>query len=272
MAEDVCLYEVDDKISIITMNRPDKLNALSEDLKEALEDAFARADEDPATSVVVLRSNGRSFCAGYDLSGTDTSWAQHRHNPLKWHERLTHELGMEMTPWYMRKPVICSVQGHALGGGCELTMFCDMTIAGDNALFGEPEGRFSGTGPGFIMPWLIGYKKARELLYLGDMIGAQEALSLGMINKIVPVAELREATIKYAKRLSLIAPEALAMTKLAINRGADASGFRNAMQAGIDVVAPLYAAQTAVGMEFRERVKTDGLPAALKWRRAQFDQ
>ena len=271
MSEEIAIYEVDDKIGIITMNRPDKLNALSIDLKAALVAAFAKADEDPNTSVVVLRSNGRSFCAGYDL-GAPPKKPEDAHDPLKWHASLTPSLAMEMTPWYMSKPVICSVQGHALGGGCELTMFCDMTIAADNALFGEPEGRFTGTGPGFIMPWLIGYKKARELRYLGDMISAQEALALGMINKIVPADELREATIKYAKRLALIAPEALKMTKLAINRGADASGFRNAMQAGIDVVAPLYAAKTAVGDEFKDRIAKDGLPSALKWRTGQFKQ
>jgi len=122
------------------------------------------------------------------------------------------------------------------------------------------------------MPWLIGYKKARELLYFGDMIDAKAALDLGMINRMVPAAALPDATIKYAQRLALIAPEALFATKLAINRGADAAGFRNAMQAGIDVVAPLYAAKTEVSAQFRDRAQREGLAAALKWRRAQFEE
>jgi enoyl-CoA hydratase/carnithine racemase len=168
--------------------------------------------------------------------------------------------------------VIASVQGHALGGGCELAMFCDLTIAADDTKFGEPEIRFSQSGPGFVMPWIIGYKKARELMYLGDMIDAQTALDLGMVNRVVPRDALAAETLKLAKRLALIAPEALAATKLAINRGADAAGFRNAMQAGIDVVAPLYAAKTEVGMQFRDITSKEGLGAALKWRRAQFEQ
>ena len=151
-------------------------------------------------------------------------------------------------------------------------MFCDLTIAADDALFGEPETRHSQAGPGFVMPWIIGFKKARELLYLGDMIDAPTALDLGMVNRVVPRDTLAAATEKLARRLALIAPEALATTKLAINRGADAAGFRNAMQAGIDVVAPLYAATTAVSAEFRERTAKDGLPAALKWRKAQFEE
>jgi enoyl-CoA hydratase/carnithine racemase len=151
-------------------------------------------------------------------------------------------------------------------------MFCDLTIAADDAKFGEPETRHSQAGPGFVMPWIIGYKKARELLYFGDMIDAPAALDLGMINRMVPAAELPDATIKYARRLALIAPEALFATKLAINRGADAAGFRNAMQAGIDVVAPLYAAKTEVSARFRDRAQREGLAAALKWRRAQFEE
>jgi enoyl-CoA hydratase len=174
-------------------------------------------------------------------------------------------------PWYMRKPVLVSVQGHALGAGCELAMFCDLTIAADDAMFGEPESRYSQSGPGFVMPWIIGFKKARELLYLGDMIDAPTALGLGMVNRVVPRDHLSESTLKFAQRMALIAPEALATTKLAINRGADAAGFRNAMQAGIDVVAPLYAAQTEVATQFRELARKEGLGAALKWRKAQFE-
>ena len=270
MSDEPVLYETDGKISLVTLNRPEKLNALNSALREALSATLRRADEDAATSVVVLRGAGRSFCVGYDLGGGgNEAW---RNDALKYHERLNVSLGIELQPWYMKKPVIASVQGYALGAGCELAMFCDLTIAAEDAKFGEPETRHSQAGPGFVMPWIIGYKKARELLYFGDMIDAPAALDLGMINRIVPAAELPDATIKYARRLTLIAPQALFATKLAINRGADAAGFRNAMQAGIDVVAPLYAAKTEVSAQFRERAQRDGLAAALKWRRAQFEE
>jgi enoyl-CoA hydratase/carnithine racemase len=272
MPEQLVLYETEGLVGLITMNRPTKLNALSKELCEELVKAFRRADDDPSTSVVVLRSEGRSFCAGYDIGGIDPSRDSWRHDALRWHAHLRPQLEFEMMPWYMRKPVIASVQGHAVGGGCELAMYCDLTIAADNAMFGEPEVRFSNTGPGIVMPWIIGYKRARELLYFGDLIDAQAALSIGMINKVVPLEQLREATLKYARRLSLISPEALAATKLSINRGADAAGFRNAMQVGLDVVAPLYAAKTEAGLKFKEITKEHGLRAALKWRGAQFEE
>src|ERR1044072_6994853 len=101
----------------------------------------------------------------------------------------------------MRKPVIASVQGHALGGGGELVMFCDITIAASDATFGEPEVRFSDIGPAIVMPSLIGLKMSRELLYMGDRINAETALRLGMVNRVVPVEELRAATLKFAKRM-----------------------------------------------------------------------
>lgn len=274
MSDELVLYQADGNIGIITLNRPSKLNAISEELQQQLEAAFRRADDDPATSVVVLRAEGRSFCVGYDIGSEAQGEGDnpYRHDALRRHRELDQCLTFEMTPWYMRKPVIASVQGHALGGGCELAMFCDLTIAADDAQFGEPEIRFSVAGPAIVMPWLIGYKKARELLYLGDMIDAPTALDLGMINRVVPAATLKEATLKYARRLALISPEALAATKLSINRGADASGFRSAMQAGLDVMAPLYAAKTEFGTKFVELTRKEGLGAALKWRGAQFKE
>jgi enoyl-CoA hydratase len=272
LSDEVVLYELDEKVSIITLNRPQKLNSMNEELKDGMVAAFARADAEPSTSVVLLRAEGRSFCAGYDLvpKGPDANaW---RADPIKAHRHLSEGLAFEMLPWNMQKPVIASVQGHVLGGGCELVMLCDLTIAAEDAIFGEPEVRFSAVGPAIVMPAIIGYKRARELLYLGDTIDARTALSYGMVNRVVPVAELRSASLKYAKRLALISPEALYATKVAINRGADAAGFSQGLHAGLDVVAPLYVTQTEFGAKFREIVVQEGVPAAVKWRAAQFKE
>ena len=271
MTEPVVLYEVEGKIGIITLNRPGSLNAINSQMRSELAAAYLRADEDPAVTVVILRGAGRSFCAGYDISTGESEKDSWRHDALRWHAHLSKSLEFEMMPWYMRKPVIASVQGHAVGGGCEIAMFCDITIAADNTQLGEPEVRFSDVGPAIVMPWLVGYKKARELLYLGDLIDAQEALQLGMINRVVPLADLHKETMKFARRMALISPEALYAAKIAISRGAEAAGFRSAMQAGVDMMAPLYAAHTQVQKEFVEITRKDGLRAALKWRREQFD-
>src|SRR5262244_2466067 len=193
MPDPLVLYDVDEKVSIITLNRPEKLNAISPELQQQLTDALMRAE-------------GRSFCAGYDISARDPGTDDWRSDPTRAHQHLHPQLEFEMVPWTMKKPVVAAVQGHVLGGGCELVMLCDMTIAADNATFGEPEVRFSSVGPAIVMPMIIRYKKARELLYFGDQIDAKTAQELGMINRIVPLAELREASLRYAKRLSLISP------------------------------------------------------------------
>ena len=109
------------------------------------------------------------------------------------------------------------------------------------------------------MPFVIGQKRARELLYLGDTIDAPTALQYGMVNRVVPRAALDASSLKFARRMALISPEALAGTKLALNRGADAAGFRNAIRAGLDMVAPLYAARTEVGTKFDE-IREKGRP------------
>ncbi len=271
MTPDLVMYAVDGPIGIVTINRGDKLNAISPELKKRLVERLHEADHDPATRVVVLRAEGRSFSAGYDI-GPSPARAARKGNALAWHESLTDDVALEMTPWDMRKPVIASVQGHCLGGGCELVMMCDITIAADDAQFGEPEIRFSNVGPALIMPFIIGFKRAREILYLGDPIDAQTALAYGMVNRVVPRADLAAATLKFARRMALMSPEALMATKLAINRGADAAGFRNAIRSGLDVLAGLYAARTEVGTRFDEIREKEGLGAALRWRAEQFKE
>ena len=264
-------YEAEDNVGVITLDRADKLNAINSVMKDEIIAAFARADKDAATSVIVLRANGRSFSAGFDLGhspdrGKDSGAA----DPNTWDAILHRSFDFGMAPWSTTKPVIASVQGHVLGGGCELALMCDLTIAAEDAKFGEPEVRFSHLGPLMVMPWFIGLKRARELLLFGDMIDAQTALQFGMVNRVVPTAELREETMRYAKRLALISAEALRWGKRVINRGAEIAGLRSAVEAGVDSFVSLYATQTEVGREFGRRVQQEGLKAALEWRRAQF--
>src|ERR1043165_6038632 len=263
-------YETDGKIGIITLDRADKLNAINHVMKDQIIEAFAHADKDPATSVLVLRAEGRSFSAGFDIGLSPDRAKRDTTSPNTWDPTLHRSFDLGMAPWSATKPVIASVQGHVLGGGCELTMMCDLTIAADDAKFGEPEVRFSHLGPLMVMPWIIGLKRARELLFFGDMIDAKTALEFGMVNRVVPAAGLREATMKYAKRLSLISPEALRWGKRVINRGAEIAGFRAALQAGVDSFVSLYAIKTEVGKEFGRIVQEQNLKAALEWRAAQF--
>lgn len=270
MPDSLVTYDTDGRVSVVTLNRPEKLNAISGELMRELVAALRQAEDDMATSVVVLRGEGRSFCVGYDVGGGFELGGRWQDPALNWYDELKRALDLELMPWQLAKPVVASVQGYVLGGGCELSLFCDLTIAADDAKFGEPEIRFSNSGPGFVLPWIVGPKRAREMLYFGDMIDAEKALEIGMINRIVPRDKLVEETLRYAHRLAMVDPEALVMTKRSINRGLDAAGFRRAMEAGLDTIAPLYAAKTEYGQEFMAIAGRDGLGAALKWRAAHF--
>ena len=127
MSDSLAYFEVDESVAIVTMNRPEKLNAINRELKAALISALKKADEDPATSVVLLRANGRSFCVGYDIGSSAAEEEGSLHDAIKWHEILREAITFELMPWDMKKPVVAQVQGHALGGGCKLAMMCDIT-------------------------------------------------------------------------------------------------------------------------------------------------
>ncbi len=272
MSEELVLHDIKGRVSYVTLNRPEKLNAVDNALRERAVGVMDEADAEPSTRVVVIRGAGRAFSAGYDIAAEyegDMSW---RHDSLAWRELLLKCLEFEMRPLEMKKPTIASVAGYAVGGACELTMFCDLTICADNARFGEPEVRFSNVGPAMIMPFIAGHKRARELLYMGDLIDAQTAYECNMVNRIVPADELDEQTEQYADRLALLDEEALYGTKVALRRGLEATGLRAAMLNGVDVLAPMYAAKTEVGGRFGEITQSEGLKAALKWRHQQFEE
>lgn len=273
MSEDTVLYAVDGRVAYVTLNRPDKLNVINQAVVDGVTRHLKAAEADPKVSVVVLRGAGRSFCAGYDLAREYPDGdVENRSSALWWHDHFTRGLGFYMTIWDLRKPVIASVHGHAVGAGCWLTMVCDLTIAAAGTRLGEPEIRFSSSGSMVLMPWIIGIKRARELIYFGDLIDAEEAKEIGLVNRVVPAAELEAATKRYADRLALQAPEALARAKLAINRKMEEAGFRNGLRAGIDVIAPIYATETEVSRDFREAVARDGLANALRARNARFKE
>ena len=150
-------------------------------------------------------------------------------------------------------------------------MMCCITYASDEAMFGEPEIRFSTAPPAVIMPWIIGLKRTRDLLYTGDFITAEEARDFGMVNKVFSADKLEEETMKYAKRASAISLEGLQTTKAAINQGAEIAGLRNAITYGVEVGGILDAQETEQYKQFEAVKKEKGLSAAIRWRESQFE-
>ena len=271
MSEDVALYEIDGHVAVISLNRPDKRNALNVALKEKLTELFKRAEDDDDVAVVVLRGNGKSFCAGADISPNPAK-KEYKGDALKTHAHHSKTLNFHMTPWELKKPVIASIQGHAMGAGCEFAMMCDISIAADTAILGEPEIRFASIGSAVIMPWIIVHKRARKLLYLGDTISAERAEQIGMINLVVPEAELEAETMKFAHRMALVGRETLGAVKTAVNVGIEAQGFQEGMKAGVTTVALIHTSKIESDEQFYAKVAEEGPAAAFRWRNAQFKQ
>jgi enoyl-CoA hydratase len=248
----------------LTLNRPSKLNAISADMREALTSAVAEAADDDRVRVIAIAGAGRAFCAGYDLSEAflPTAWS--------WREALAKDIKATLAIWACPKPVIAQVHGYVLAGGLELAMACDLIVAADDAQLGEPEIRFGSAPVTLLMPFLIGQKKTRELLMTGDLIDAEEARRIGLVNRVVPRDRLDEEVDALADRLARVPPDVMAPTKVMLNRAMDAAGFAAAVEMGLDLQSFINMSETA--REFDRIVQSEGLNAALAWRDRRYDE
>jgi enoyl-CoA hydratase len=264
------LYDVRGPAAWITLNRPEKLNALNGAVLEGLHAAFDRAEADDGVKVVVLTGAGeRAFSAGYDLSAE----AAHSDIPAhEWHEVLATDIDATMRVWAFPKPTIAAVRGYCLAGGCELAMACDLIIAGEGASFGEPEIRY-GSGPvTLLMPFILGQKKTNELLFTGDVIDAGAALRAGMINRVVADDEIDTEVEGLVRKIAPTPLPVLRLTKIALLRAYEAMGLRQAVGTNLDLSAMLNAADTPEQREFMDIVKSQGLKAALAWRDSRYGE
>ena len=210
------LYEVKDNIAVITINRPDVLNALNLDVLAELSQAVDNASSDDGVYVLVLTGAERSFVAGADIGQMkDLSPVE-----AKAFGDFGNSVFLKIES--MTKPVVAAVNGFALGGGCELSMACDIRIASEKAKFGQPEVSL-GITPGFggtqRLPRIVGLSKAKELILTAKQIKADEALSIGLVDQVVPAEELMETTLKLAGEIAKNAQIAVRQSKAAINKG-----------------------------------------------------
>ncbi len=263
------LYEVRGPAAWITLNRPEKLNAINKDVLDGLHAAIDRAEADDEVKVVVLTGAGRAFSAGYDLSAE----AAHADIPAhEWHEVLAADIDATMRVWALEKPTIAAVRGYCLAGGCELAMACDMIVAGEGASFGEPEIRY-GSGPvTLLMPYVLGQKKTNELLFTGDVIDAAAALQAGMVNRVVADDAIESEVEGLVIKIAPTPLPVLRLTKIALVRAYESMGLRQAVGTNLDLSAMLNAADTPEQREFMDIVKSQGLKAALAWRDSRYGE
>ena len=261
-------FELRGRVGLLTLDRPERLNAISARMMDEVEAALDAAAEDDGVGAVVVCGAGRAFCSGYDLEDDAAAPAA---DAEAWRVRLARDLDFLLRFWSCPKPTIAAVHGYCLAGGCELAMSCDITIAEEGCRLGEPELKFGSVIVNMMMPWLVGPKLAKELLLSGDdRLSAERAERIGLVNRVVAKGTHVEEALALATRIAALDPEAVVRTKAAINRGFEIMGLHEALRAGLDAAVEIESMETPSRAEFKRRVRERGLKAALAWREARL--
>ncbi len=251
------IIEKEDAVAVVTINRPKALNALNSDVLSELSQAFAEFAQDKSIGAVVITGAGeKSFVAGADITQMKDFNALQGRNFSMLGQKVFNQIAD------LPQPVIAGINGFALGGGCELAMACDIRIAGENAKFGQPEvglGITAGFGGTQRLSRLVGRGKAKELLFTGDIIGAQEALAIGLVERVVPAAKVKTYALELARNILSKSPVAVQLTKAAVNKGLD-----------MDLANGQHYEAEVFGLCFSTADQKEGMTAFVEKRKAEF--
>jgi len=273
MAYEFIKYEASGGIARVILNRPEKLNALSQQLQSELIECLTNADEDPDIRVITLRGAGRAFCAGYDItppqSDEDREITDARRGNIRSDMQRLQKTARLMTSIFdLSKPVIAGIHGHVIAGGTDLALHCDIIIAAEDANIGFPPVRSMGTPPTHMWTYMVGPQWAKWFMLTGETISGKEASDIGLVWKSVPAEGLDAAVEDLATKMAKIPWEMLAANKSIVNKALDLMG-RNMMQV-IAAETDAVSHQSPIVKEFNEISSQQGLKAALEWRDSPF--
>ncbi len=264
------IYERRDAVAYLTLNRPDKLNALNSGLVADLQEALDVVEADPDVRVAIITGAGRAFSAGFDINPDPGSPSPHDGSADQWRSHLQELIDTFMKVWNLPKPVIAAVNGYALGGACELVQVCDVKIASERAVLGEPEIRAGFGPPLLITPYSVNLAAAKELLLTGDTVDAYEAARIGLVSRVVPHDQLMEECERVARKMCLMSQLGVKMSKIAVNRALENMGFLNAVSQNLELMTIFDTSTSPEQEEFNAVAAEKGLRAALNWRDARF--
>ena len=227
-------YETNGRIATITLNRPDRLNAIARGMPQEIREAVEKANDDNAVHAIVLTGAGRAFCAGYDLidfaehksasaGGQDTQkgpW-----DPMVDFAMMYRNTQDFMSLWRSHKPTIAKVRGHAVAGGSDIALCCDLVVMAEEAKIGYPPARVWGIPTPAMWVYRLGAEKAKRMLLTGDLITGKEAAQMGLVLEAVPEAELDARVVALATRIAAVPKNQLMMAKLTINQAIESQGL-----------------------------------------------
>jgi len=268
MSHNSLLFERLGRVARITLNRPQRANALNAAMLDEINQALDDIESDRNIRAVIVRGQGHAFSSGFDLK------EQMERRPVgvdQWQPILRKGFDTVMRFWHFPLPTIAAVRGPCLAGACELALACDLTVASDDAYFGQPELKFGAGIVAMILPWVVGPKVAKEIIFTGeDRLTAQRAKEIGMVNKVVPAHAVDDAALVWATHIAAIDPDLVKQTKRAINRAWEADNMLQALEDALDIDLAIEGAGSPDKRQFMDIARRDGLKAALAWRDARF--
>jgi len=286
-SSDTIEFAVHERVARITLNRPDKRNALTPPMLASLHDALIEADARNGVNVIVLQGAGRDFCAGYDLAGVyagiknegdraaagDAAAVDYRSSTGTfdndcWSLEFTQRQIMAL--FDLHKPVIAKVHGNCLAGGTDLALLCDMVLAADDAKIGFPAARANGTPPNHMWIYHVGPQWAKRLLMTGDTLSGRDAARIGLVLDSVPAAGLDAAVDELARRVSQVDAELLSAHKRIVNLALELGGARTLQRLAAESDARAHLSQGPRRQQFKADMAAHGLKEALKNRDAPF--
>jgi enoyl-CoA hydratase len=268
MAFETIKCRVENRIGVLTLDRPRVLNAINQRMVKELTEALAGLVANPLVLAIVLHGEGRAFSAGFDLKES----AQRQITGVEqWRGLLEEDFNFIVQFWDCPKPTVTAVHGYCLAGAFELMLACDITVAAEGTLFGEPEVRFGSSIVALLLPWMTTPKIAKELLFTGtDRLDPVRAREMGLVNRVVLAGQELKTAFSIAEEIAAAAPLSVALTKRSINRTYEIMGMRQALLGALDTAVMI---ETQAGPERTEfnRIRLEGgLKAALAWRNGRL--
>jgi len=267
MKFETIIYEKEGPLAWITLNRPEKLNAITQQMAAEILLATDKAQCDDEVRVIILKGAGRSFSAGFDLEIGEKPDRTEEEELQALKSELHSDFDLIMRFWHSPKPTIAAVHTYCLGGAMELAIACDITIAATGCRFGEPEVKFGSGAVAMILPYICGPKRAKEILLTGnDRISSEQAEAWGLVNRVVKPENLEQRAREIALVIARNDQHAVRITKQAINKTYEFGKMRNALKHALELDIAIESTETEESRQFNEILRKEGAKAAIDWR------
>lgn len=262
-------YEVNDSIAVITLNRPERLNALGKKSLEEINMVMNEAEADEQARAIVITGEGKAFSSGFDLKEQMEARPE---GAAIWREILDRDFNTTMRFWDCPKPTIAAVHGACLAGAFEIVLACDITVAARSAVFGEPELKFGAGIVTMLLPWMTNPKQAKEIILTGlDQISAEKGAELGFVNRVVADGEHLSEALRIARTMCVIDPNLMRETKRAINHSFETRGMKETLKHALDIDHAVETAGSPDKKAFMEVAREKGMREAIRWRDRRFE-